>query len=824
MQNAYFSPMGVVIDGMKSDLQSYKFIGGFEEDGNVNLWHRVDGDRKIITVPNVPRYFCFDKTKFGNLSKEIWNGWKAAGYYTNGVFIGDYGYIFHAGKLYKNDFDNWLTTLDDNGITPLEGDISRVQRLMLDLQLFVASPNDEEHPKVAFYDIETDDRKQKIVVGAERILSVAWKDQDTGEEQFLVLEEDSDKAERKMLQEVYKGLVKYDVLVGYNNYAFDDEYLALRFKKYEFDTAKWRRIETLDIFNLFERQGTFRKYDIRNRKLDTIAQAVLGENKVPFTGGVFDLWSSNKSLLQEYNMQDVRLIYKMEQILNSVKLVLNVCSISGLLHSIGYSPAKCVDSFILRNGVERRISGIQDFRYPTQYFRPEQKLNKYNPFSRNALAADKRKGRKAILEEEFGIDDYEEVDGALVLDAVPGLYKKVYFSDFNSLYPNVIRCFNLGLDTMLSESDKPTLGPDVEICLAPNGVYYRTDIVSSMSRCVEVLIEERAKIRGLLKNEDNSIKKQSLDVQQNAVKELTNSFFGVTAQWGGRYYKKELAESITHSGRTFLPFAVEWYNARGFSVVAGDTDSVAVSYDNKTESPYEMTQKFIEDLRTMIIREYNAYRSEVLKMSVEKAFAPMLILKKKNYAGWMTMKDGIDYKPDKPTIVGLQVKKGNNSRWATNICMSILRDLLSGEYLNSDHYMRLLKDEKDKLAQGKIPVKQLMIAARLGKDVDDYVAKRPLVHVRIAQRLIESGKLIPTYSTINYIMTCGFPTDGLDDTEITADSEIDVVWYYNTHLLQQVASYLDVVFPEVKWEDELAFPKNSKRSPFVLKTKVNLEE
>jgi len=798
-----------------SHLYGKKYVGGWEDEEDVFLWYNENGIRKVVTVPNVPKYFCISKSDFQKIPKSEWNHYKDRGYFTRGILKGNYAYFYVDSKLYKNNFNAWLTALDDKGITPLEGDVGRLQRLMIDLQLQVASPVDNgSAPKVAFYDIETDDRNEKIEVGKYPILSVAWKDGQTGEEFFLCSDADTEQAEKEFLIKVYKELIHYDVLVGYNNYNFDDPYIEERFRYYKIDITKWRRIATLDMFNLFERQGTFRKYDIRSKKLDNISKAILNRGKIAHDETIYALWDKNREKLKEYNLEDVRLIYEMEQITKSANLVLSVSSFAGLLHSIGYSPAKTVDTFLLRHAARRRENGGVDFRYRTSYYRPEHNSGgKFSAFTRNALPSDKRKDRKTILEEEFGID-YEPVQGALVLEAEPGFYQNVHSFDFNSLYPNTIRAFNIGHDTLVSESFTGTKNQ------APNGVWYRTDISSGMSESVSFLIDERKRVRAQIPLEVDPIKKAALNVLQNAIKELTNSFYGVTAQYGGRYYSKDVAESITSSGRTFLPFGDEFMASRGHKVVIGDTDSLYISINDDTD-PVKLMEEYLTSLREKLQRDYQVYKPEYLKMSYERKMDRVLIVAKKLYSAWVTMEDG---KPIEPKLVtkGLMMLKGNYPKWATNICNTILKSLLSGEFLDADHYVRIVEKEKDRIANGDVDYKELLKSARIGRKLDEYLNENALPHVRIARRLVEKGLHIPVYSTISYLVTDGkSPITAVDESEITEETTYDACHYFNHELLSQLEDLLSPVFPEINWKD-YRFPNNTKRKPFQIKPKVKI--
>lgn len=799
-------------------LNQHEYIGGWEEGNDVFLWYRDEsGQRKAIGAYNIPKYYCLTVADFKRLPKDILAAWKEDGYYTKGEIHGEYAYFYNTNvRLRRNDFEKFLTDTENvYGIKWLEADITRLNRLMIDNDLRVAAP---EKLRVAYFDIETDDRGEKIQVGVDRIISIAWKERETGAEYFLRLESDTDGAEELFLKEIITRLTEYDLLIGYNNYGFDDECLAGRFSHYGIDTTKWRRIPTLDMFNLLERQGTFRKMGVVNKKLDTIARKVVGRGKVAHEEGTFEMWAEKPELLELYNYEDVRLIYEMDKILGTTGLVMSVCTTAGLLHSIGYSPAKTVDNFILRKAARNRDSGKFDYRYPTQYYRPEHKLGSKNAYSRNALSSDKRKGRKDELA-EMGID-YEPVTGAMVLPVTPGIYRNVYFCDFKSLYPNTIRCFNIGLDTLV-DGDSP-----LPKCKAPDGEYwYRTDVTSGMAESIETLLKMRADIRAQMKSVTDDVKRKGMDIQQNGVKELTNSIYGVTAQYGARYYHRGVAESITGGGRLFLPFGQEIVERLGHKVALGDTDSLAISIQGNGVDVDGLKDEYIQQLRQMLKEKYNAYRPEVLDMAVERKADALLIVARKLYGLLVTMKDGKECAPEL-LVKGLGIIKGNIPQWCSEVSKVILVDMLTGNR-DADYFIQKLTGLRQMLVDGIIPIQKLLISARLGKPTDDYIGENPLVHVRVARRMQEAGKLVRAYDTITYLVTegNGAHIEAAGEGEIKAgETKYDAAYLWNTFIMQQAGKYLEIAYPEVEWDELFRFPKNTKKHPFELKLVVKSEQ
>ena len=65
-------------------------------------------------------------------------------------------------------------------------------------------------------------------------------------------------------------------------------------------------------------------------------------------------------------------------------------------------------------------------------------------------------------------------------------------------------------------------------------------------------------------------------VASNAIKILMNSFYGVLGTPACRFYNPALANSITGTGKAMLLWSKRWFEAAGFVVLYGDTDSLFV--------------------------------------------------------------------------------------------------------------------------------------------------------------------------------------------------------------------------------------------------------
>jgi DNA polymerase-2 len=152
------------------------------------------------------------------------------------------------------------------------------------------------------------------------------------------------------------------------------------------------------------------------------------------------------------------------------------------------------------------------------------------------------------------------IAGGLVLDSRPGLYRNILVFDFRSLYPSLIRTFNID---PLTHVPAGAVAGDAQ--RTPSGACFRRDEEGILPALVARLWAERseAKARG------DAIGSQ-------AVKILMNSLFGVLGSPASRLFSPAVANAITAAGRWVIERAAAHVTERGHTVIYGDTDSVFV--------------------------------------------------------------------------------------------------------------------------------------------------------------------------------------------------------------------------------------------------------
>jgi DNA polymerase-2 len=209
--------------------------------------------------------------------------------------------------------------------------------------------------------------------------------------------------------------------------------------------------------------------------------------------------------------------------------------------------------------------------------------------------------------------DVSGAAGGTVLNSLPGLFNNIAVFDFRSLYPTIMRTFNI--DPLRHSR----AGSAADPIAAPNG--------AAFSREPGPL---PGLIAGYFAERGNAIA-QGNETAAQVYKILMNSFYGVLGTSSCRYGRSELAGAITSFAKKWLYFSRDWFQDRGYRVLYGDTDSLFVETGLGDEAGWEefnrlcgeLAAELNRDLGDKIRREYRC--QSFIELRFEKAYRRLLL-------------------------------------------------------------------------------------------------------------------------------------------------------------------------------------------------------
>ncbi len=187
--------------------------------------------------------------------------------------------------------------------------------------------------------------------------------------------------------------------------------------------------------------------------------------------------------------------------------------------------------------------------------------------------------------EEECEDEEEEKEGGNVVKPCPNFYPlPIGVVDFNSLYPNIMRAFNISYENLITNRKYLDI-PGVKYIFVPINSNETIGIVDSpgvMGKLLAALINERSKVKKLMAKEKDPFKKTNYDKQQESLKVICNATYGFCgADQGSLLAIKPVMYVVTSLGR-YLQKRVSKFICEKYTDPAtfqtlgvyGDTDSI----------------------------------------------------------------------------------------------------------------------------------------------------------------------------------------------------------------------------------------------------------
>ena len=460
-------------------------------------------------------------------------------------------------------------------------------------------------------------------------------------------------------------------------------------------------------------RGAFIRMD--DYSLDAVARKVLGQGKA-IAGDVRDRvaeithnYRHDLAAFALYARTDARLAFEIVQKLNVVRLAFARSQLAGMTPD---RVAASIASF--------------DFLYLTE-------LEK-----RGIVAPTVRSGESSVYDAAQG--------GGHVLEPVAGLHRDVWVFDFKSLYPSIIRTFNI--DPLSYVADP---APHDAVIRTPGGAFRREPAI--LPQMLDTLFPRR-----------EAAKASGDDVAANAIKILMNSFYGVLGTSACRFYNPALANSITGMGRDLLLWSKGWFEAAGFKVLYGDTDSLFVSsHGGDPQETEDRGRQLAVSLNGELSR-YIGERWDVpsrLELKFEKLYRRLFLPHarhstrgaSKRYAG---LRHGDEV--DRVEFIGMEVVRRDWTALAKQVQRELYQRLFTDQAVDA-----YLAEVVRQVRNGDLD-DLLVYRKNLRKGAAEYTATTP-PHVAAARKSTQ-----PAGRLVSYIVTTAGP-EPMDNRQHPIDRE-----------------------------------------------------
>jgi DNA polymerase I len=486
-------------------------------------------------------------------------------------------------------------------------------------------------------------------------------------------------------KEMLKGFSDYirqrdpDILSGWNFLEFDMPYLRKRMEYLGMQVTGLSRLEGQTERNalrgraLFDLLSAYKKMHATQKesyRLDSIAEEELGDTKVRYRGTISDLWQKDPVTLLEYNFKDVQLCVGINQKNRIIEFYREIARYVGCPLDRTLNSSNIIDIFVLR----------------------------------------KAHGRYVLPSKGFAQAD--EFEGATVFEPSRGVRENVVVLDLKSLYPMAMMTINASPET------KDTKGE----LKAPNGVRFQKE-PDGLTRSIisELLLERDQKKRERDKYPFGSDEYILYDMQQNVLKVIMNTYYGVSGYSRFRLYDREIGAAITSVGRAIIEHTRRVIEEMEYRVIYGDTDSCMIMLP---PAPIDETIKAARSIERVVNDSYSEFAKRVLNadthyfsIKFEKVYRRFFQAgKKKRYAGHLVWKEGSLV--DQIDVVGFEIRRSDYPAITKIVQKKVMEMILYGEdYESVKAYLgNVIRDFR----AGRFSLDEIGIPGGIGKHLDDY--------------------------------------------------------------------------------------------------------
>lgn len=452
------------------------------------------------------------------------------------------------------------------------------------------------------------------------------------------------KNEKELFDTFSKIFIKEDpdIIYTYNGDWFDFHYLFTRAEKYNYDSffnisrlpdlppeiqntnftsgaygsTDYRRLTIPGRINFDLLIYINREFKLRSYKLDDVAEHFLKQNKLPI---------SPKQIFEYYADGDPEKIKQIGKycIQDTLLLQLLVDKLSILINQMEMSKATYVPiRFLWERG--------QQIKVYSQIIRKTKEVNYFIPDSKF-------------------IPDEEKFQGAVVLEPDTGAYfNPIIVLDFASLYPSIIRAYNLCYSSIILGETKPPKDEEIyKVDVGNNKVYnfVQNKKITVIPKLLEELLQKRIDTKNQMKIETDPFKLIILDKKQSSYKISMNSVYGFFASHMIRC--KPIAECTTALGRQMIIFTKDYietnYTEHGCKIIYGDSVSgnTPILLKNKEGN---IIIKTIETLGELWYDYSNFKPGDISRTNKEQTFTSLQVWTDK---GWSKINKVIRHKTNK---------------------------------------------------------------------------------------------------------------------------------------------------------------------------------
>jgi DNA polymerase I len=653
-----------------------------------------------------------------------------------------------------------------------------------------AKPGQDAPLRFMALDIECVPLKKGTVPEAEKdpvvMISLAFNTPFRGKDMFvLATRTDGDvvsfDSEKEMLEEFVRIIYDYDpdMITGFNINNFDMPYILERMRRNRvpsiFGRCKQKHTVARKVMARYKISVTGRvvvdSYEIVKKDfslarygLDFVAQSLLKQSKVDVRHSEIEkLWTGSHDeykRLVDYAQNDARLALDLVLKLNLIDKYAALSKVSGTLlqDTLDSGETTRIENFLLKE-FNKRGYILPCKPEPSDVGRREAAMGK-------------------------------DLKGGFVLEPDKRLHSYVAVFDFKSMYPSIIRTYNVCPTTILKgvEIENPIVSP-LGTKFAPKEM--RSGIIPGI---LEGLMDKRQAVRKAMKSVKDPGKKRLLNAEQYALKIMANAFYGHMGYARARIYDLDIANTITFTGRYTIQKTKDIIEKElGYVVVYGDTDSVFVKVN-------EDDMEKIRAIGDKVAKHVSDQLPGFMELQFEKVFKRFLPLTKKRYMAW-SFEPTAEGWSEKIEMKGIETVRRDWCGLVSESTRNVIEIVLKKD--DPKAALKYFKSVIDDLLKKNIPLEKLVITKSMTKAPRSYAGIQP--HIELVKKMQARSEEAPGIGDrIGYVIVkgTGLLSKRAEDPIYVMEKglEIDSQYYIENQLLpplERIFGVLGFSKPEI---------------------------
>ena len=340
--------------------------------------------------------------------------------------------------------------------------------------------------------------------------------------------------------------------------------------------------------------------------------------------------------------------------------------------------------------------------------------------------------------------------GGLVYQPLIGLHRDVGEVDFISMYPSIMRHFNISPETV---ADPNTQGRDQYARLervSELGLWIDQETSGLIPQTLAPLLDKRLELKlRLAELPAWDPRRQTYQAQATAHKWLLVTCFGYLGYKNARFGRIEAHEAVTAYGREMLLRAKEAAEDLGYTVLHMYVDGLWVK--KKGYAEVKAFQPLLDEITTrtgLPIALDGIYRWVAFLPSRLDERVPV----PNRYFG--VFQDG------SLKMRGIEVRRHDTPTWISDVQLGIIDILVHttdvddrASYLPK--ILKLIRRAIERLRTGKVPVEDLLVSLTLSRELSEY--RTPSPAARAAAQLAAIGKNLRPGQRVRFVYTLGEP-------------------------------------------------------------------